>query len=180
MKRILIVILSLFTLSTWAGILVLKNGNNIENVESLTIADIDVKYIIEGQEFSIPTKDAEAYLDDNGKYQEIRVNHFTELIQTGASEDSSAVVDISTEFSSDLSAFFNAMPNEAKTAVYSMTYLQNHSAKFKDPDRAAILSKALDAYVTEKYHNKDDITAIRAYFGIIIDNVEKVKSSKKK
>lgn len=180
MKRILIVILSLFTLSTWAGILVLKNGSQIEDVESLTIAGNDVKYIIEGQEFSIPAKDAEAYLDDNGNYQEIRVNHIAELVQTGASEDSSAV-DISTEFSSDWSAFFNnAMPNEAKTAVNSMTYLQNHSAKFKDPDQAAILSKALEAYITEKYHNKDGITAIRAYFGIIIDNVEKVKSSKKK
>lgn len=169
----------MFCTLSFSAIIVLKNGEKIEEVENITVTNTNVTYLINGQEQSIPTKDVEAYLDDNGNYTEIRVNPFAELVENETSDNNSSV-DLSKEFSADLTAFYNAVPQEAQTAMNAQVYLHNHSAKIKDLDQGAILTKALEAYVKEKYDHNDGITAIRAYYSVIIDNVEKIKSSKKK
>ena len=60
-----------FPINLSAGIIVLANGDNIEDVSNITITNSDIKYIANGQEQSISIKNVAAIMHDDGRYEEI-------------------------------------------------------------------------------------------------------------
>lgn len=72
MKKIIfsLICLSAATIAS-AGIIVTKDGTNIENVSKITVSSNEVSYIENGTSKSLPIDQVSAVLYDDGRYEEI-------------------------------------------------------------------------------------------------------------
>ena len=73
MKRSLFVVLVLLPSLLFAGVIVKKNGESLEDVSITSITDTDIEYISEkGKKLTIPKSEVSAILHDDGRYEELK------------------------------------------------------------------------------------------------------------
>lgn len=73
MKRILIILVSMMPAFLYAGVILQKNGDRLEDVSIKSVNETEIIYITQnGEETSILKSDVSAILYDNGRYEEIR------------------------------------------------------------------------------------------------------------
>lgn len=73
MKNVIVFFLFfVFPLNLSAGIIVLANGDNIEDASNISIQDQFVLYKQQGKNISVPIEEVTAILYDNGNYEEIQ------------------------------------------------------------------------------------------------------------
>lgn len=82
MKRTIIILLALLPMILYAGVIVKKSGDRIENVSIKSINETEVIYTAEnGEEASILKSDVSAVLYDDGRYEEIKQQPSSESVQ---------------------------------------------------------------------------------------------------
>lgn len=73
MKRSIIILFALLPMLMYAGVIIKKSGDRIENIFIKSVTDTEVIYTAEnGHEASVLKTDVSAILYDDGRYEEIR------------------------------------------------------------------------------------------------------------
>ncbi len=75
MKRTIIILFALLPMFLYAGVIMKKSGDRIENVSIKSVTDTEVIYVAgNGEDASVLKSDVSAILYDDGRYEEIRQN----------------------------------------------------------------------------------------------------------
>ncbi|MCQ2340367.1 MAG: hypothetical protein MJZ79_06290 [Paludibacteraceae bacterium] len=74
MKKIGVILLAVLTfpIFAYAGIIIPKEGENIEDVSNIFVTGAEVKYVLNGQEQSMPISKVAAVMYDDGRYEEVK------------------------------------------------------------------------------------------------------------
>ena len=75
MKRTIIILFALLPMVLYAGVIMKKSGERLEDVSIKSISDIEIVYISpSGENMTMPISEASAILYDDGRYEEIKPN----------------------------------------------------------------------------------------------------------
>ncbi|MCQ2311285.1 MAG: hypothetical protein MJZ64_06005 [Paludibacteraceae bacterium] len=74
MKKVsvLLFVVLTFPIFTIGGIIIPKEGDNIEDVTNISVTGTEVKYFVNGQEQSMSAKKVAAVMYDDGRYEEVK------------------------------------------------------------------------------------------------------------
>lgn len=99
MKRIFIILFALLPAFLHAGVIVKKNGDRLEDISIKSSAGSDIVYVDEnGSEVTLPKSEVSAVLYDDGRYEEIKQESYTQTTTVIAvSEAVTNVVDAISE-----------------------------------------------------------------------------------
>lgn len=74
MKKISVILFAVLIVPifAFAGIIIPKEGENIEDVSNISVIGAEVKYVLNGQEQSMPISKVAAVMYDDGRYEEVK------------------------------------------------------------------------------------------------------------
>ena len=156
MKRTIIILFALLPMLMYAGVIMKKSGDRIENVSIKSVTDTEVIYIAEnGEETSILKSEVSAILYDDGRYEEIKQQLSSESVQQQEKTVSKEVKPGAKEY------------NVCAYGTYAMLYVANskydgatveYRVIYKGQKEAPefnYLGTTPFAYLTEKMYDND-------------------------
>lgn len=196
-KSFLLAFAALLPLFMMAGVIIPKNGENMEGVSNIVIGQTEVTYTLDGEQKSLPLAEVHAVLLDDGSYREIdaasaaSVEEGTDVVAEEAEANAQPVAGPASkedlkryrkEFAADWKAFCKEHKDELKEVVKAVqvcAYKQKGS--FFNMKGAVDLDKeAMDEYLSAKARGASGYDAIRARNLIYIRRAEEINAMRGK
>jgi len=189
MKRTIIILFALLPMFLYAGVIMKKSGDRIENISIKSVTDSEVIYTAEnGNEMSILKSDVSAVLYDDGRYEEIRQNEMP------VSNNTEETVQESRKTSAELAPGAKEY-NVCAYGVYAMMYVPNSKydgatveyrviyKSQKETPEFKYLGTTPFAYLTEKMYENNftakgdpNFQKLKELNPLIIENDKDVKN----